>query len=77
MLLAICSQPTRRPLSLQTVFMFGGCLSLYGALMDQRPTGTLDAFAAAVCVVAISLEVVADRQMDAFQAGVWVPYVTH
>merc|ERR1740121_247800 len=47
--------------------MFGACLPLYGALLEQRPVGILDFTAFAVCCSAVAIELVADRQMDAFQ----------
>ena len=53
----------------QTIFMFGPCLALYGALLGSRPLDACDAWAASVCAGAILLEAAADMQMDAFQAA--------
>jgi steroid 5-alpha reductase family enzyme len=50
-----------------TVMVFGGCLSLYvtGALAS-RPFGPLDVAAAAVALLAIGIEALADEQLRAF-----------
>ena len=53
----------------QTIFMFGPCLALYGALLGARPVDGCDAAAAVVCACAILLEATADMQMDSFQAA--------
>ena len=53
----------------QTVFLFGGCLSLYGALLSKAALGPTDALALALCLLSITLEAAADLQMDAFQAA--------
>ena len=53
----------------QTIFMFGPCLALYGALLGSRPLDACDGWAASVCAGAILLEAAADMQMDAFQAA--------
>lgn len=53
----------------QSVFMFAACVSLYGALLCNRPgCSSADLLAALLCVAGILLELLADRQMDAFQA---------
>ena len=51
----------------QSIFMFGGCLSLYDALLETHALDVFDAAAACVSLGAISLEATADLQMDAFQ----------
>ncbi len=51
----------------QCTFLFGACLSLYGALLATHALDALDAAAAIVAIGAISLEAMADSQMDAFQ----------
>ncbi len=53
----------------QTIFLFGGCLTLYGALLNTSPLSPTDAIAATVAALSILLEAAADLQMDAFQSA--------
>lgn len=53
----------------QTIFLFSGCLSLYGVLLSPTALGATDGIGAGICVCAILLEAAADMQMDAFQAA--------
>lgn len=53
----------------QTIFLFGGCLSVYGILLSPQQLGATDAVGAVVCCTAILLETAADIQMDAFLAA--------
>lgn len=54
----------------QSVFMFAACVSLYGALLSAHPgRSPADLLAASLCLTGILLELVADRQMDAFHAA--------
>jgi len=53
----------------QTIFLFAGCLSIYGCMLSPRALAPTDALAVAVCVLAIWLEAAADLQMDTFQAA--------
>jgi steroid 5-alpha reductase family enzyme len=53
----------------QTAFLFGACLSLYGALENALPVGISDAAGSIVCACAILLEMAADIQLDWHQAA--------
>ena len=53
----------------QTIFMFGPCLALYGALLGPESLDVVDTAGALVCVGAILLESAADIQMNNFVAA--------
>lgn len=51
-----------------TLMVFAGCLSLWPALVvGDAPLGWLDALALLVCIGAIAIETVADRQLHEFR----------
>ena len=50
-----------------TVLVYLGCLALYPALTSALPLGPLDALAAAVTLLAIGVEALADEQLRAFR----------
>jgi steroid 5-alpha reductase family enzyme len=51
----------------QSIFMFLACLPLYGALVSPRALCATDVLGVSMCVSGVLLELIADRQMDAFQ----------
>ena len=53
----------------QSVFMFAACLSLYGAMLSPAKLQASDVLGASICCVGVLLELISDRQMDAFQAS--------
>ena len=52
-----------------TLIVFAACVPVYVACTSSRPFGILDVVAAAVTLLAITIEAVADRQMRAAVAG--------
>ncbi|MBN2276037.1 MAG: DUF1295 domain-containing protein [Bacteroidales bacterium] len=51
-----------------TIIVFIGCLSAYPAMcLSSQPLGTFDVIASLICLVGITIESIADRQLKDFQ----------